>query len=179
MKKQLLGLALVCSLSLMGMEQFGPPANVQNVNPTLKAILKRKYIDRQPLTNTQQAYLRKTGKRAIAAGLAALGIGAAAAAGYFGYKQATKPSGQRFEEALRKYNISISDTSLKNQAQILATSDQPLDTIIGMQNYYIPYRHLVLTFPKFRQVIAETRNIPIDQVPWIGGDGYQIIFPKK
>lgn len=74
MKKQLLGLALVCSLSLMGMEQFGAPGRVQNVNPTLKAILKRKYIDRQPLTSTQQAYLRKTGKRAIIAGLTALGI---------------------------------------------------------------------------------------------------------
>ncbi len=164
MKKHLLGLALVCSLSLMGMEQFGAPARVQNVNPTLKAILKRKYIDRQPLTTAQQAYLRKTGTRAIAAGLAALGIGAAAAASYFGHKQATKPSGQRFEEALKKYNIVITDPELKNTAQILATSAQPLPSLIDPDNNNDKYERLVNEYPKIREVIAEVRGIYLDQI---------------
>jgi len=79
MKKQLFRLALACSLSLMGMEQFGAPASVRNTKPSLMAILKRKYIDRQPLTKDQQEYLRKAKKPAIAAGLVALGIGATAA----------------------------------------------------------------------------------------------------
>ena len=88
MKKQFLALSLICSISLMGMESFVPEIPTK---PTLKSVLVKKYVQKKPLTKQEQAYLSKTSKRAIAAGLAALGI---AVVGSVGYTYA-KPSPRR------------------------------------------------------------------------------------
>jgi hypothetical protein len=161
MKKQLLGLALVCSLSAMGMEQFGPPAHVQNVKPTLKEILIKKYIDRQPLTKAQQTYLNKTGKRAIAAGLAALGIGAAAIFGTMGYKYATtKPDPVAI---FQKYDLSYKGKELRNA--LLFAHANNLKTLFSQQPAWKDVYNSFTLDKQFKPALAEIRGVTVEELP--------------
>jgi len=156
MKKQLLGLALVCSLSAMGMEQFGPPAHVQNVKPTLKEILIKKYIDRQPLTKEQQTYLNKTGKRAIAAGLAALGIGAAAILGTMGYKHFTRTWDQIARDTYKKYKVAQDDSDLLGIAVTLAIAKHA-EQLMKQPEYRDAFVRLK-SYPGFENAFNEIRK---------------------
>ena len=77
MKK--LSLFLMLSVGLATISPTLNAAQTQQVSPSLKSALYAKFILKQPLTPQQKAILNKASKRAIAAGLAALGIATAAA----------------------------------------------------------------------------------------------------
>ncbi|MFC1870758.1 hypothetical protein ACFLXW_00650 [Candidatus Dependentiae bacterium] len=72
--KKLLSLSLMLAF---GLAIISPALNA---SPTLKAILHKKFIERKPLTSQEQAHLKTAGKRAVAAGLATLGIAGTAVA---------------------------------------------------------------------------------------------------
>jgi len=72
--KKLLSLSLMLAF---GLAIISPALNA---SPTLKAILHKRFIERKPLTTQEQARLKTAGKRAVAAGLATLGIAGTAVA---------------------------------------------------------------------------------------------------
>lgn len=122
----------------------------------------KKYIDRQPLTKAQQTYLNKTGKRAIAAGLAALGIGAAAILGTMGYKHATRTP----EEIFTSYGITFEDdTDRKNALALANTIDLPR----LLQSKNIEYRDAYITlgntYPQFKEALAKIRGVKVENLP--------------
>lgn len=78
----MLALSLLCVLPLMGIQPVNLKAQLQaKIPPQLKTVLTKKYIHKLPLTEQQQAYLKRVDRKTIIAGLAALGITAIAVAG--------------------------------------------------------------------------------------------------
>ena len=87
--KKLVSLSLVLSLALGSFTQTFTAA--QTVSPSLKNALYTKYILKQPLSKHEQVVLKKASKRAIAAGLVALGLIAAGAGAKYAHKGANYP----------------------------------------------------------------------------------------
>ncbi|HLE76549.1 MAG TPA: hypothetical protein VI521_02115 [Candidatus Babeliales bacterium] len=155
MKKQFLTLSLICSISLMGMESFVPEIPTK---PTLKSVLVKKYVQKKPLTKQEQAYLSKTSKRAIAAGLAALGI---AVVGSVVYKKYARPDA---EQVFKKFGMNLKDQELDKALIFANTKD--LQNLFRLQpNQKNEYDTFVTTYPKFKNALAEIRKVQISQLP--------------
>ncbi|EKD48564.1 MAG: hypothetical protein ACD_64C00255G0001 [uncultured bacterium] len=118
----------------------------------------KKYVQKKPLTKQEQAYLSKTSKRAIAAGLAALGI---AVAGSIGYKKYARPDA---EQVFKKFGMNLKDQELDKALIFANTKD--LQNLFRLQpNQKNEYDTFVTTYPKFKNALAEIRKVQISQLP--------------